>query len=330
MQSSYLNKKERLPKLEGKFSRGGIRPIKQTFLNDKLPKEGQGQHEVKLIDTPEYQALIERVFEYLKQGFTSNEILHTLMLEDEAMSEQRFVKLLKYAYQYAENVLHKDREYTFRLHMHRYEMMYRDCLEMLDSWKKPLDPIKDRWLIIKRYQAAMKALKSKEELLGLHDKSMVLEFNDTQATVVQQETLRGGGATPIAGHDLTKLSTEELVELSDLIKKIRTIPIEGVQRVLVKQSKLVIDINGERSVEHTQTIINQVSNVKIQYEDMPANVVDKFTNTMNIEEEPVFSEANVVDDVPKHIRKLPRKSELNLKEQLRQKVLEKFKDRLKE
>lgn len=315
-----------VPMIEGKDRHGVVRKKVKTFLHDKPAKKGQGTHEVALVETPEYQALIERVFKMLKAGARSNEILADLMVEDHSMTEDKFMLLLKHTYAYAENALQRDREYLFQLHMDRYEKIYQQAMTMTDSWHRPLDPHKDWQIMLMKFKAAMKALRSKEELIGLHDKSMVLEFNDHQATVVQQESLRGA-STAIAGYDLEQLDEAELYELLQLIKLTRTVPIEGVQRVVVKKTKIEINTQtGERNVSQQTTVIQEVQQAAVVFEDMPAQVVHKMKDvTKPIDEPQREPEPNVADDVPKEVRELPVQTLGSIQERLRQKAMEALK-----
>lgn len=263
-------------KLEGKDNRGRTHELVHTFLNDDDPKlEGQGHQGARLIDTKQYQKKIEEIYEMLKEGIPPSEILASLMIDDDEMTEGKFIPLLKHAYTYADNVLHKDREYIFRLHMSRYEKIYRECMVMTDKWNRPLDPKTKDWpIIVGKYLSAMKALKAKEDLLGLHEKSFVIEFNDTKATVVnKEEAFRG---LNIPGYDLFKLSLEEQIELLSLIKEIRTVPIHGIQRLVVR--KTVVQITeGNMSTMEKKVNIDDINTVDAVFQgELPEDVVSKF------------------------------------------------------
>jgi hypothetical protein len=314
--------------LEGVDRRGNTQLIQKTFLHDKPKKEGQGSHSALQIEDPKYQRIIKKTFEYLKQGMRSNEILATLMVEDNSMTETKFDRILQFTYQYADNELQKDREYLFQLHMDRYEKLYEQCMTMNDSWHRPLDPIKDWAIMVMKFKAALKALKAKEDLLGLHDKSMMLEFTNHQAVVVERETLRGG-ANKVGGYDLELLTDDELVELVELIKVTRTVPLEGVQRIIVKQTKIEIDINGNRS-QHEEIQSTDDVNSVVVYEDMPEQVFDKFEDvTVDPDRILPLDEKNVKDDVPIELRGKPKVELVDLQDRLKKQSLEQLKQRLK-
>lgn len=296
-------------KLEGKDNRGNSHELVHTFLNDDDPVlEGQGHQGARLIDTKKYQKQVEQVYEYLKMGMEPNEILPALMVDDDEMTETRFIPLLRHAYVYADNTLHKNREYIFRLHMSRYEKIYRECMEMVDKSNRPLNPKTKDWsIMVGKYVGAMKALKSKEELLGLHDKSFVIEFNDHKAVVVNKEDNHRGLNVP--GYDLSRLSLEEQIELLSLIKEIRTVPITGVQRVVIKRTVVQIT-EGNMNMIEKKSRVDDVKTIDIEFqEELPEDVVSKFKKIKPEPEPeiPKLSDNVVIDgrdeDVKKHVSK---------------------------
>lgn len=318
-------------KLEGKDRRGNVQQIKHTVLNQDAAfrKKDQGHHEVRLIDTPEYQGKIKWVFERLKEGLRTNEIFAMMLADDPDLGENQFIRILNKAYEYGENELHKDREYTFMLHMHRYEKIYNDCIQLLDTWKRPLDPVKDWHIITARYYNALKAMKSKEDLLGLHDKSVVIEFNDHRAVIVEQEEIPNGKY--VAGYDLDKLTLKEMRELLELVQQARTIPIEGIQRVVVKTT--TIEINTGRTIENQQSI-DQVDTVDIQFEEMPEEVVDKFKDiTPKPEQDPLNEPGGIkiidtVGDVQEN--KASEVKAMEVADKVHKSTIEAFKEKLRQ
>jgi hypothetical protein len=293
--------------------------VRKTILNDKPRKSGQGTHKIHKIDTPEYQAKVEMVYDYIKKGVRSNEIYALMMMDDENLSETVFNQLRKDAYAYAENSLHKDRDYTFQLHMERYEDLFHKNMIMVNMYGQPLD-IRQHWnIMVAKYGNALKALESKEKLLGMHDKSISLELNDQTATIVEKENDRGS----IPGFDIEMLTLDEQKDLLSLIKECRTTPLEGVQRVVIK--KTVIEINtetGERNkMEATETI-------DIGFEEMPAKVVDKFEKILDPEEVVQPEMGPIVIDSTKQLG--VGKDVETVKDGLNKKMIEIFKEKLKQ
>jgi len=313
-------------KIEGKNKKGELVKYQKTFLNDDQKRGNYERHEVHVNDTPEHYALAERVYHLIKDGLRTNEIFATLCVEDEQMTETKFMKLCVDAYKFFENSLLKDREYAFQTHMSRYEDIYQKCMAMEGFWhgmeldkKNP----KDIQQIMTKYMHAIKALQYKEELLGLHDKKVVLEFNDDTATIVRNERdiYRG-----IPGYNLDNLSLEEKVEMLKLIQEARTVPINGIQRVIIKQKKIEIDIeSGNRKIVEEIKKTDKTKTIDIEYEEMPLEVVGKFKDITPypevIKEDPKF-----IDNRPKEIE---QKTEQQLKDKLQENMMNKLRDKLK-
>lgn len=309
-------------KISGKNNQGKVHPVVQTFLNDKRIEE---RGPVADVDMPDYQILVEKVYVYLKDGLRSNEIYASLCVDDPNMSEDKFKRIVTYAYQFAENEMLKDREIMFQTHMSRYENIYHKAMSMQGFWhgsqldnKNP----KDIQQIMVKYSQALMALKHKEELLGLHDKKVIVEFNDGKATLIEQERKASDG---VPGYNLDNLNLEEKIELLSLIKEARTVPIEGIQRVVIKQTKIEIDINnGTRKVIEVTKNIDSVQD--ITFEEMPPNVVDKFKNTE--EKEEVLEVApTMIDSRPKNMPEA--KTAIQVQEMVKKKTLDSLRDKLK-
>jgi len=311
-------------KPEGKIATHSI--IEEDFVPRK---KGQGSHEVHKTDTVEYQDKVKEIYQYIKEGLRSNEIYAMLLVEDDRMTESKFIELLKHAHTYAHNELHKDREYMFMLHMARYEEIFSKCMIMEDSWHRPLDKKKDWHIMTAKYAGAIQALNNKEDLLGLHDKSVVIEFNDQKATVLEVEEKRG--AEGVIGYDLDKLTLEEQVEMLELIKECRTVPIEGIQRVVVKKTVVEIDVNGERNQLTSVQNIDKVETKDITFEEMPPDVVSKFKHIdENPEPEPEKKPNEVKDSIPEHIKQANKRgSPEAVGNKINKSLLESFKEKMK-
>lgn len=313
-------------KIEGKNKKGAVVKYQKTFLNDDQDRGNYERHEVHVNDTPEHYAIAERVYKLIKDGFMTNEIFATLCVEDEQMTEAKFMKIVADAYKFFENSLLKDREYAFQTHMSRYEDIYQKCMSMEGFWhgmeldkKNP----KDIQQIMTKYMHAIKALQYKEELLGLHDKKVVLEFNDSQATIVRNEREIYNG---IPGYNLDNLSLEEKVEMLNLIKEARTVPINGIQRVIIKQRKVEIDLeSGNRKIVEQIKKIDDTKTIDIKYEEMPPNVVSKFDN-QDPQPEIIKDDPTFINNVPEG---LERKSLKDVQDKVKEKMMSKLKEKLK-
>lgn len=204
------------------------------------------------------------IYEKLLEGYNRQELVsHIIFNYPELKTVNSRNRAIQDAYEYAEVEAFKDKEYTFHTHIDRYERMYSDSLVMEDGWGRPLDPKEDWHIMVARYSNALKALKLKEQLLGLHDKNIAIEINNRTATIVTtKEETRG----LFGGFDFDKLTLQEKKELLELLRLTRK-PIEGVLPVLIKENHTTVMINGE--------VLND--NIEdIEYEELPQQVVTKF------------------------------------------------------
>jgi len=238
-----------------------------TVINDdKDERRTKAKNAILQKDTIEYQEEIKHILELIKDGLAPGEIYATLLISDHELTDSAFNVMMRDAVTMAELAIYKDREYTFQLHMDRYEKMYHEAMKLEYDNGMPIDPIKGKAFMISRLIDATAQLQAKEKLIGLHDKSLTLELTQTQTTVVEKEETRG---SIIPGYDIEQLKLEDQIELLSLIKEARTVPIEGIQRVVIK--KTVIEINqGERSE------YQKVETKDIEFEEMPDDVVSKF------------------------------------------------------
>ncbi len=275
--------------------------------------------------SPDYQKKVEQVYQYVVQGLRSNEIYAMMFADDNTLSENKFAKLLRQAYVHANDVLYKDREYVFELHMDRYEDLYSKSMNMINDWyNTPLDPKKDWHIIVSRYTNAMKALRAKEELIGFHDKSMVIELNDGKATLLDAVNKEDNS---IAGYDLDALSDAEQIELLALIKDMRTFALEGVQKITVKKTVIEINTDTLQREQRHETINIEHIEVK-EFEDMPEDVVSRFENRLPVEEVPEEESGILLrDGVPRDIE---RKDLKDLQKSINATALEEMRKRLAE
>lgn len=314
-------------KTSGKYKKSKKEQItRKSVINDTLPKKkGQGSAEIDMVDTVDYQEKVEEIFGYIKQGMRSQEIFAMLNVDDPSITESRFVKMLGYAFDFAKNAMHKDRDYVFQLHMARYEDIYQKLMEEVDGFVRPTTQEEwARWrTVVTKYQQAIAALGHKENLLGLHDKKVVLEFNDHQAVVINNSDKTSGEG--IAGYNLSNITLDEQIELLSYIKEARTVPIEGIQRIVIKRT--LIELNpetGERGP--LQNVLNIDNIQEVKFEEMPANVISKMDNIPELIEEKEEIKGNVRNFVPEGIEK---KGVEDIVAAQRKAVMEKFKKQLK-
>jgi len=226
-------------------------------------------------------AAVEFVFQKLKEGCAVYVIKQYLALDFPHVREDRYAELLEVAYNYGAAALHKDRDFVFYLHAERYELIYQRALILeRDHQPVPLDPVRDRLKVIQKLRTAAKSLRQKEELLGLHDKRVVLEVTDSEVFLLDQGEDKPKGAhlfpRQIAGGHLENLTVAELGELLRYLQEVRTTPLEGVQRVRVRQVATEVVDGGVLRYE-TEREVTPVAVDAAWAADLPAPVLDQVT-----------------------------------------------------
>lgn len=298
---------------------------------DMNRRKTKGGREVKKIykkDTIGYQHDVERVHKLIIDGVSVQEIYVDFLMEDgtATMSVDQFTQLVKDAYDYAENSVHKDREFVFQLHMDRYEKMYEKSIEMVGLDHRTLDHKVNSqdWIVMcAKYNQAMKMLRSKEDLIGLHDKSIVLEFRDNTALVAVVEDERGM-AGDVPGYKLDNLTLEEQIQMLKLIQQVRTIPVEGEQRVIVKTTTIEMSTGNRMPVEQST---NKIVTQDIEFEEMPENVVSKMENILPPRPEQIYS--NEIDDRPEELKNAPKVNKEDIEKKVNKTLVDQFKQRMK-
>lgn len=270
------------------------------------------------LDTPIYQKAQEDIEKYLREGWLINEIYAEILSEIPELTEVTFANMVKKAYEQAKLTIHRNKEYIFKLHMDRYETIYKKAMEMLDSWMRPLDTKGNDWAIrVAKYGTAMKALKSKEDLLGLHNKDVVIDI--TEHTAFMNKKAETRGRPPF---DTDSLSLEEQIELLHLLKQAKVSEDDGVRKLIVKKAPLaVIDKIPEppKPGETIDTI----------YEEMPEKVVDKLQVVVQQEME---DESNryIVDARSQEAKDATASTKEQVTKKINSSLIDEFKNRLKQ
>lgn len=269
-------------------------------------------------DTPEYQKALEDASSYLRQGWLHNEIYAELLSDIPDLTEVSFATLMKMAYEHAKLTIHRNKEYIFKLHMDRYETLYRKSMEMVDSYQRPLDTKGNDWAIrVAKYSTAMKALKHKEDLLGLHVKDVVIEIDEHSAVMNRKPEIKG--RKPF---DISKLSLQEQVELLNLLKQAKISEDDGIRRLVVKKNALqVMDRIPEPASSGT---------IDTVYEEMPEKVVDKLQVVVQQQMEEEDVNKNIIDARSQEAKEITQSTHEQVKKKINSALMEQFKNRLKQ
>jgi hypothetical protein len=233
---------------------------------------------------------IKRTQELLFQGFNLPEIKTQLMsITDNKLGSTQFDEVVREAYKNLYKTIHRDREFLFQLHMNRYEDLYRRSITMTDRFGRALDATRNRDAMIYKGGIAMKILKQKEDLVGLHNNDTFIEIDNQITGVEDKETYQVR---------LGKMTMEEKIELLSLIKKSRAVPIEGDRQIILK--KKTLNSNNEIVTETSKHFEGDA--VDIKYEEMPDMVVDKMQEVRTEKDEEYLESPIIIDNVDRSIR----------------------------
>jgi len=215
---------------------------------------------LQLVESDQFKRHINRAIELINKGWRSTQVFADIVSVWPEHNSWFHDVLMRKAYEQIRNTLHKDREYIFQLHMNRYEELYQQAMIMEDHYNRPLE-IKRDWKVISyKLQTALKILKQKEELIGLHNKDVVIEIENNNTTVINDKS---GGIV------LMKLTLDERIELLNYLRQARTVPIEGERQILIK-------------TKNTSTVQAIEKPIDVEYEEMPDKVIDKMIDDKGV------------------------------------------------
>lgn len=267
-----------------------------------------------IINTEPYKAAQKEIEKMLRQGYNVYEIYASILVELPEMTNDQFRMMVRSAYEHAKVTIHRNREFVFKQHMNRYERIYQKALEDVEN----LDAKKDWAIITSKYVSAMKALKSKEDLLGLHDKNVVIEITEDEATMKLKPETRG--RMPF---DFEALTFEEMKELVALIKEAKISEEDGVRKLVVKK-------HAPNLINEIPSPVEQSNVIDVVYEEMPAKVVDQL-QAITIEaekEQPLPEQIKVIDKRNGLVQKDGQGFE-NVKHKINKSLAEQFEQALK-
>jgi len=233
---------------------------------------------------------VRRTQELLFQGFNLTEIKTQLQSITDKLSIAQFDEVVREAYKNLYKTIHRDREFLFQLHMNRYEDLYRRSVTMTDRFGRALDANKNRDAMVYKASLAMKILKQKEELVGLHNNDLYIEIDNQVTGVEDKETY------PVR---LAKIPLAERIELLALIKKSRAVQIEGDRQIIIKKKVLTED---GKIVTETSTHFASEAIVDIKYEEMPEAVIDKIQDIATEKDEEYMTSPIIIDNVDRNLR----------------------------
>lgn len=224
-----------------------------------MSRRTKKQKKLDILESDQFKGYVRQAVELINKGWRSPEVYADIVSVWPEHNHFYHKELMDRAYRVIRDTLHKDRQYIFQLHMQRYEELFKQMMVMEDVANRPLDPKKDWQTVSHKLNSALRILKQKEDLVGLHSKDVVIEIENNNTTVIHQEGDK---------IKLDNLSLVEKIELLDMLKQIRVTPIEGERQIVIKKKVL----GEDNEVVEQRRVITATD---VQYEEMPEGVVDK-------------------------------------------------------
>ncbi len=208
---------------------------------------------------------IELVHDCLVKGISKSEITDIILNEKylDIHTKREAYKLIKSVYDDALFKEQQDTIYSFNLHLVRYEDLYSYQMKMENKAGLPLSEVHDLDSIAWKLQEALNVLKQKEELLGLHDKALIVEINN-----IHLKTKRDLNSL----FSFDSLEDVEKLELLGFLRKIRINANDGVQP---------FSIIGEHVFEDEE----HIENIMIGEDDSFETPINDVEEVSQIEEE---------------------------------------------
>jgi len=187
-------------------------------------------------------------------------------------------KLVIDANKKATSQINRSMSYVFNLHVRRYEKIYQDCMDDISDWRTRLE-FKGRHFkfIRSKILIGLKAMKAKEELLGMHSNAMEVNISSDSVSMKRKRSHKEG----LIPYRVDNLSHDEKKELLKLIQKTKISPVEGVHPLIFKKVDFeAVKVLNVRGVGSTNT-------QDISFEELPPDKVSQFIKKESVEEEPV-------------------------------------------
>ena len=201
---------------------------------------------------------LRHMYNMLKDGFTSNDVI-THYREETRMTENAISTYMAEAMKLGEILAQKDKDYIFGLHMTRYEKTYKKELEQAEKIDLN-DPNNWNWFI-QKMKNCLSVLRAKEKLLGLHNKSVNIQFNNNVAHI--EDTAQDQGSK-LKGISIGRLTVDELIELRNLIEVARIKRIDGVFPTIIKEEGPAYEVvTAEEDVDTLKLPENVVYKMQI-------------------------------------------------------------------
>lgn len=198
--------------------------------------------ERKLIDLKKrsISEMKQVVKDLVDSDIDSFEIIQTIINQYPVTEERVKAEINSYINKRKKNLPSYDINTIISLHARRYESIYRKCIGLEDLWN---DPDTNKASLIAMFNNSIVALRKKEEVLGLHKKSVKRKISESVVKITKRE---------IKSHNFDNLTLEEKIELRKLLQKARIMPIEGFHTVEISQTSTTETYTYHNRKEETE------------------------------------------------------------------------------
>lgn len=236
--------------------------------------------------------IVSEVVEKYKEGFRRDEII--AYLGEKGYAPASINIYMAQATSRITASFEENKSYIIGLHLKRYDQLYNKHIQLAHG--KP--GLKLRFKRMEHYVVAMDSLLAKEKLLGLHSKKYNIQLNN----FIGRDKIKGDRS----GYNFSQLTTEELVELVELMNLCKSSNYsendqELIDNALIQTGNMVKKIvqNVEEDIEETdfeeiQSPLSQVqhtdeygNNMVVRQKRTGRNIID-LTDSLNKTNESTF------------------------------------------
>lgn len=203
--------------------------------------------------------LIYQAIDLFKEGLNKSMVESILKEEDKRLSDSVLNLIIIEAKNIIDDEYSKQSETIIGLHLTRYDNEINDLFNRDFSM---LDIRSVRKVQVATWMSILDTMFQKEKLLGLHNKKLIVRFNQKNTTIVKSTNER---------YDLSKLTLQEKVDFLSLINKAKKDSNElfGVLSNRKSEDQIVEDIQHE---EIDQPNISKIEQIQPEVEpDPPTN-----------------------------------------------------------
>lgn len=228
-------------------------------------------------------AVIDEVIEIYREGGKRGEIFD-MLVQQRGYTTDYSNFILDGASNKIKQTFEEEKSYLIGLHLKRYDSSHDKHMANAETLIGP----KKKWKRIEQYVLAMDSLIAKERLLGLHSKKYNIQLNNF--------INRDASVSTESGYNFEALTTEELVELSQLMAEAKLTGGDGQEIELFNEEML-------QTGTIIQDIIEEAEEVEYEEVESPLAKVKHSDIFGDKKQEKKKKQGNTIDLVEEKIRK---------------------------